>query len=123
MGIFAIASQHNQWLSSRQSVLAENIANANTPGYKAQDLEPFAAGLGLGKLDVSATHSEHFQLLDHASAATGVRETAALQSLHSGSTVRLEQEMIKAGEVNRAFALNASVVKTFHRLFLTAAKG
>lgn len=28
-----------QWHSARQSVLAENIANADTPGYRARDLE------------------------------------------------------------------------------------
>ena len=33
------------WLSDRQTLLSQNIANADTPGYKAQDLKPFAAHL------------------------------------------------------------------------------
>ena len=36
--------QKLRYLSQRQAVLAENIANANTPGYKAKDLEPIEFG-------------------------------------------------------------------------------
>ncbi len=35
----------NRWLVVRQSTVAQNIANANTPGYKAVDVEPFEAAL------------------------------------------------------------------------------
>ena len=41
---------------------------------------------------------------------------------HSGNSVSLEQELIKAGEVNRAYRLNTSVVKAFHRMLLASAK-
>ena len=34
----------------------------------------------------------------------------------------MEQELIKAGEVNRAFRLNTSVAKAFHRMMLASAK-
>ena len=46
----------------------------------------------------------------------------AWEIIHSGNSVSLEQEMIKAGEVNRAYALNTSVVKAFHRMLLASAK-
>jgi flagellar basal-body rod protein FlgB len=36
---FSALRTQMQWHSSRQSVLAENIANADTPGYRARDLE------------------------------------------------------------------------------------
>jgi flagellar basal-body rod protein FlgB len=41
---------------------------------------------------------------------------------YSGNNVSLEQELIKAGEVNRAFRLNTSVAKAFHRMLLTSAR-
>lgn len=41
---------------------------------------------------------------------------------HSGNSVSMEQELIKAGEVNRAFRLNTSVAKAFHRMMLASAK-
>lgn len=37
--LFSLLSQRMAWLGKRQQVLAHNIANANTPGYRAQDLK------------------------------------------------------------------------------------
>ena len=42
---------------------------------------------------------------------------------HSGNSVSVEQEMMKAGDVNRAYALDTSIVKAFHRMYLASAKG
>jgi flagellar basal-body rod protein FlgB len=39
MTLFKMARQKMSWLGQRQSVLAQNIANANTPGYRSKELE------------------------------------------------------------------------------------
>ena len=39
--LFDTAFRRNEWLAQRQSVISANIANANTPGYKAKDIESF----------------------------------------------------------------------------------
>ena len=41
LDLFKIASSMARHSVERHSVIAENIANANTPGFKAQDIEPF----------------------------------------------------------------------------------
>jgi flagellar basal-body rod protein FlgB len=33
--LLELASQRSQWLSTRQSLIAGNVANANTPQYRA----------------------------------------------------------------------------------------
>src|ERR1044072_2825096 len=38
--LFSLLSGRMSWLSARQSVLAENVANADTPNYIARDLKP-----------------------------------------------------------------------------------
>lgn len=43
--LFELASRQAQWLSVRQNVVAGNIANANTPHYKARDVQPFESVL------------------------------------------------------------------------------
>ena len=43
--LFKLASQQAQWLSVRQTVVAGNIANVNTQGYAAKDVESFKAVL------------------------------------------------------------------------------
>ncbi len=40
--IFRMAGAMAQHATARQSVIAENIAQADTPGYKARDVAPFA---------------------------------------------------------------------------------
>jgi flagellar basal-body rod protein FlgB len=51
-----------------------------------------------------------------------VRKEEAWDVTHTGNSVSLEQELIKAGDVNRAFRLNTSVAKAFHRMILASAK-
>jgi flagellar basal-body rod protein FlgB len=45
-GLFDLAQRRLQWLGARQGVLSENVANADTPGWVARDVKPFAAVLG-----------------------------------------------------------------------------
>jgi flagellar basal-body rod protein FlgB len=40
--LFNLIDQQKSWLSARQALVAQNVANVNTPGYKAQDVLPFA---------------------------------------------------------------------------------
>ena len=41
VNLFELAAKQAQWLSVRQSAIAGNVANVNTPGYHALDVEPF----------------------------------------------------------------------------------
>ena len=57
--LFDLAFQRSQWLTVRQSVVAENIANANTPNYRARDVEPFEATLEKSELAMAGSSSGH----------------------------------------------------------------
>jgi|SRR5271165_3737802 len=48
-----------QWLSVRQTAIAGNVANANTPGYRAVDIQPFAAVLDASPIEMAATSGAH----------------------------------------------------------------
>jgi flagellar basal-body rod protein FlgB len=122
MQIFNIVSQHNRWLTVRQATIAGNIANANTPGFKAQDVAPFEAALANAGLAMTTTGSGHIQGQDAAGSAATVASENPWEVALSGNNVSLEQELIKASDVSRSFKLNASVVKTFHRMLLASAK-
>jgi flagellar basal-body rod protein FlgB len=41
IGLFAAIKNRMHWLQTRQGVLAENVANSDTPGYRARDLAAF----------------------------------------------------------------------------------
>ena len=40
--LFDVAAQQVRWLSTSQSVIAANVSNASTPGYKSQVVQPFS---------------------------------------------------------------------------------
>lgn len=121
--LFNLVSQHNKWLSVRQATIAGNIANVNTPGFKAVDAEPFEAVLGGTPFEMAITRPGHLRAPQPEVPITKVRDGEAWDVLHSGNSVVLEQELIKAGEANRSFALNAGVTKAFHRMLIASAKG
>ena len=50
-----LVSNSNDWLSVRQATIAENIANANTPGFRSKDLEPFTTVISRTQLAMSYT--------------------------------------------------------------------
>src|SRR4051794_27816387 len=59
-GLFDLAEKRLTWAAQRQAVLATNIANANTPGYQAKDVTPFAQVLaGTGALAPTQTRPNH----------------------------------------------------------------
>ena len=39
--VFGLIRQRMNWLNQRQEVIAQNVANADTPDYRAQDLKAF----------------------------------------------------------------------------------
>lgn len=121
--LFGLASRRAEWLSNRQSVVAENIANVNTPGFKSRDIKPFGEIMETTRLAMAGSNALH--LSDASGRTVDIDETNenSWGTVHSGNSVSLEQEMLKAGEIQRDFSLDTSVVKAFHRFLLTATKG
>lgn len=121
MALFNLASRQNEWLSQRQSVIAGNIANANTPGFKARDVSKFEAVMDAAA-PLESTNSMHFGGSGAASAPADVRPSNTGEVLQSGNNVSLEQEFLKTGEVMRSFTLNTQIVKAFNRMLFSATK-
>jgi flagellar basal-body rod protein FlgB len=119
--LFDLASSHAQWLSVRQATISSNVANANTPGYKGQDIEPFNKLLDAKVVPMTVTSPMHITT-GATVRAQGMRKEESWDVVHSGNSVSIEQEMMKAGDINRDYSLNTAIVKSFHRMFLTSTK-
>ena len=103
--LFNIASQQSHWLAVRQETVTGNIAHANTPGYAARDVQPFEAVLQSSHLAMATSDPAH--VADTTAGCRNVlkrRKRTTGRPTDSGNTVSVEKELIKAGEVNRAFA-------------------
>jgi flagellar basal-body rod protein FlgB len=122
LALFSLASQEASWLSARQATLANNVANANTPGYRAADVQPFSAVLSHLNLPMAADSAGHLQPAAFGAGKVNVKPADSWDVVYSGNSVDLEQEMMKAGDVNRAHALNVNVVRSFHQMLMNAVK-
>ncbi len=121
--LFDLAAQHNRWLSARQALVAENVANANSPGYRALDLQPFDAVMQSTQLSMRVTEPGHMAPNPtDLTSSTEVKGEKSWDVYQSGGNVSLEQEMIKAGEISRGYSLDTSIVKVFHQMLINSTK-
>ncbi len=123
MQLFNLVSRHNHWLSVRQSTVAGNIANANTPGFRAQDVQPFESAMEQARLSMAATRPGHLSAGPSSAPGAELRREDPWETTHSGNNVSLEQELLKAGEVNRSYRLNTSIVRAFSRMIMASSRG
>lgn len=123
LNFYAVASRHAEWASARRTVVAANIANANTPGYKAKDVEAFSNEMSSRGAGMQATHMAHFGAGGGAGNLVATRLDGAAQDYHSGNSVSLDHEMMKAGSVSREQNLNAGLMKAFNRLVSLSTRG
>jgi flagellar basal-body rod protein FlgB len=118
--LFQVAGDRMRYLTERQTMIARNIANADTPGYKAQDLVPFAPVMassgatatgGSAPLALAQTNVGHLQLEPDTVAAqrTAATDPAYGGEKPDGNTVSVEEQMVKSADVANAFALASAV--------------
>ena len=119
-GIFALASQQAAWLSVRQKTIAENIAQANIPGYLAKDTEPFSVMVEQGQRGLARTDPHHFAERNENGGVKVSSGKVAADGLREG--VNVETELMKSIEVRNGYEMNTAIVKTYHRMILAAAK-
>ena len=122
VNLFKFASLQAEWLSVRQATVAGNIANADTPGYRALDVEPFEKVLDRSSVALGATQPGHFGARPTEASFKTREDDRTTAVMPSNNTVVLENELLRAGEVHRAFELNTAIVKAFHRMTLLSVK-
>lgn len=105
--LFAMLKGRLGHLNQRQQVIAENVANASTPGYVARDLKPYSfqaqaeAAATLRPVAPATTRANHIQ-----GAGGGGAASTQYKRIHApdsettldGNQVVLEEEMMKMTE-------------------------
>jgi flagellar basal-body rod protein FlgB len=98
-----------QYHQSRQKMLAENVANADSPGYKPKDLKPFDMMLAAQKISDSAAagpaRTQPGHLSGVAGGTLGSRRSNVFETTQSGNAVNLEDEMMRMAQNNSDFQL------------------
>jgi flagellar basal-body rod protein FlgB len=104
-----------RWHQARQKVLAENVANADTPGFKGKDLKSLSFSVP-GAIEaprspgftMDLTHPGHIQGVGGSPEFHEGKE-ASFEVRPNGNAVNLEDEMMKSGENQVDFQAVASL--------------
>ena len=95
LSVLRLSSQLATYASQRHSVIAENIANADTPGFRAKDLETFQEIYNAAQL----------QGKEIATAFVPVEKGDPNAVSPNGNTVSLEDQMMKSAQSQNDHAL------------------
>lgn len=121
------------FLGARQRVIAQNVANADTPGYKPRELseDAFArevaratGGGGLAPVAVATTTAGHMQGTRVADGAKPRPERSGdYESTPSGNAVVLEQEMTRLAETQMDYDTITGIYRKQVAMIKTALRG
>lgn len=141
IGLFKGLRQQMSWLHSRQKVIAQNVANADTPNYQAKDLEKpdfsnmlqtyrnqsVTGGAGNDSVRSAALggHKPHAAPGPGLSLDGGVEQATidGWETSPSGNSVTLEEEMMRMAETQVAYQTATNLYKKSIGLLRTAVRG
>lgn len=126
---FAMAKKRLAWLSQREELLAQNVANADTPKYRPRDLKPFKfqelvkrESMQLNMVSTSANHleGERKRIRDFDSE----KERRPFETAPAGNAVILEEQMAKVNETELKHKLTTDLyIKQLNMLRIAIGKG
>lgn len=117
IGLFRLAERRLAWVDQRQRVLAQNVANANTPGYQPRDLPSFMATLNGADGTLTRTNPQH--LTGSAEGISAVRSRVSARA-PNGNSVSVEHELAKVADTQTTQELVTNLYHKYQGLFRTA---
>jgi|SRR5690349_7956740 flagellar basal-body rod protein FlgB len=115
------------WAQARQRVLAENVANSDTPHFRAHDLAPLkldepAAGAPqmVASLSLTRTDSGHLQGVGLSESPFPNGNARTFEVRPTGNAVNLEEEMMKVASNQMDFQAATALYTRSLNLIKTA---
>ncbi len=102
LDVIQSAQAMSRHAAKQQAIVAENIAHANTPGFKAMTMpayQPDATGMAQNT-GRAGSRDKHF-LIAHAAPSTTAERDAEAQLSPNGNSVSIETEMLKSIDAER----------------------
>ena len=113
------------WLHQRQDLLAQNVANADTPRYVARDLKAQDFSDALKKAtsqtnSMTITNVRHIALSNTRTGQFEDLESPDIEASLTGNSVSLETQMIKVSDTQAQFAAAANLYAKAMTMMKTA---
>ena len=114
IGLFHLAKERLAWVDRRQQLLAQNIANANTPGYQPHDLKNFSGVLRA--VDLSQSSPMHMASVSH---EAGEFLSHGAERAPAGNQVSIEAELSKVADTAGIQELVLNLQRSYAGMFRT----
>lgn len=123
--LFTALAEKMKWHQSRQGLLAENVANAETPGYRGRDLRAFTferqlAGADGMRVATAATAPAHIVAAATSETSFGTTTSDGFEITPNGNSVTLEDEMMKVAQNQMDYQTATTLYTRSMRLLRTA---
>lgn len=118
--LFQVMKTKMHWHQTRQKLLAENVANADTPGFKPKDLRVLEAGKPTGMVVQPVLTSTMHLPASAGDNAFGGRGGPRFETTPSGNAVTLEEEMLKVAQNQSDFQMATMLYTKSMQLLKTA---
>jgi flagellar basal-body rod protein FlgC len=113
--IFSMISRRMGWLTQRQNILAQNIANSDTPGFKPKDLnkKSFQRMLETPHSSIKMLQTRGSHIAPKELQGTYRHEVSkdTYESTLGGNAVVLEEQLMKVAETRGAHTLATNLYK------------
>ena len=122
--IFSMLRTRMNWHQERQRLLAENVSNADTPGYRPRDLTPLDFGRQVqqasGQLQLALTAPGHLTGAGAPGSRFAMERSGKYDVKPMGNAVNLEDEMMKVAANQMDFQAATSLYSRSMGLIRTA---
>ncbi|WP_299391266.1 flagellar basal body rod protein FlgB [Pelagibius sp.] len=107
-GLFSLLAKRMDWLGQRQKVLAQNIANADTPKFvphdlKAQEFRRLIERQAMPMLRPEATQAGHIQTSSLGDSHRSTEQKERYETAPSGNAVVIEEQLVKVAQTQSDF--------------------
>ena len=125
IAVFRMTTGKMSWLSERQRVLSQNIANSDTPEYRPRDLQKVDFRQNVRRLEVMRLKQTH---VNHVSLGVEKRKFKfesvrdPYETAPGGNAVILEEQMVKVAQTSGDYELMTSLYRK-HATMLKIALG
>lgn len=110
LNILNLASALARHASVRQQVISENVANADTPGYKARDIRDFGELVETGPaFEARRTRPQHVAFGNSIDGFAPEPSAAFGAETPNGNSVSLEDQMMRGAQVQQEHGLALGV--------------
>ncbi len=118
--LFALADRRLAWVDRRQSLLSQNVANADTPAYRPRDMLPFDQALARAGFNLAPALTSPLDLPGTVAADTGGSRVLPGEQAPDGNAVSLDDQLLRIADTDSTHELVTDLYGKYLGMFRIA---